>query len=111
MNHTNAMKVESKNNFTCQRVPPERAIPSMLEEVRDGLLQRPRKLLPKYFYDSLGSQLFDRICDTPEYYVMRTEAELLEAHAQDIINIAQPNNIIELGSGGFAQNIIIAASL
>jgi L-histidine N-alpha-methyltransferase len=54
---------------------------------------------PKYFYDELGSRLFDAICETPEYYPTRTEAALLKAHAATIIAEAGPAHILEFGSG------------
>ncbi len=90
---------ESPQRFDCQRVRPSRAVPSLSDDVRDGLLSTPRSLPPKYFYDELGSKLFDRICDTPEYYPTRTEAKLLRGYARDIIAAARPEHIIELGSG------------
>ena len=49
-------------------------------------LKLPRKMIsPKYFYDDHGSKLFDRICETPEYYPTRTEAALLRDNAEAII--------------------------
>lgn len=85
--------------FSCLPVFNERTVPTLLEDVRAGLLKPPRSLPPKYFYDSHGSQLFDRICDTREYYVTRTEAGLLQSYADDIILRTRPDNIIEFGSG------------
>ncbi|MGI8739920.1 MAG: L-histidine N(alpha)-methyltransferase [Gammaproteobacteria bacterium] len=85
--------------FTCQHVPPERSLPSLAEDTRAGLLTPPRSLSPKYFYDSYGSELFDQICVTPEYYVTRTEDALLAAQGGDIIDLARPEHIVELGSG------------
>ena len=67
--------------------------------MRQGLLDRPRSLKPKYFYDARGSDLFARICDTPEYYPTRTEAALLSDYSHDVIRISRPQQIIELGSG------------
>jgi L-histidine N-alpha-methyltransferase len=54
---------------------------------------------PKYFYDELGSRLFDAICETSEYYPTRTEEALLKAHAPAIIAEAGPAHIVEFGSG------------
>ncbi len=92
-------KNASKGQFTCQRVPPERLQPSLAEDTRAGLLTRPRSLPPKYFYDSFGSELFDRICTTPEYYVTRTEDALLAVSAGAIVMASRPDHILELGSG------------
>ncbi len=80
-------------------IPPARPVPDLLEDVSRGLLHPPRCLPPKYFYDDLGSQLFDAICDTPEYYVTRTENALLQAHAADVIARVRPTHLIEFGSG------------
>jgi L-histidine N-alpha-methyltransferase len=85
--------------FTCTPVKPDRFVPTLEIDVRNGLLKRPRSLPPKYFYDATGSQLFDRICDTPEYYLTRTEDTLLEMFADEIIAKVRPDHIIELGSG------------
>lgn len=71
----------------------------MAEDVRNGLSERPRELHPKYFYDQHGSELFDQICDTPEYYLTRTEDALLDDHAAEILAIARPDSMLELGSG------------
>ncbi len=81
------------------QVPATRTQSTLLEDAHHGLLQRPRSMPPKYFYDAQGSQLFDAICSTPEYYPTRTEAALLAQHADEIIDIARPDNIVEFGSG------------
>ena len=59
----------------------------------------PRQLAPKYLYDEKGSRLFDRICNTEEYYLTRTEEKLLADNADEIIALAKPQHIIEFGSG------------
>ena len=83
---------------------PRRGVARTLaEDVRDGL-GAARKYLPsKYFYDARGSELFDRICATPEYYPTRTENRLLERHAGEIIARATPASILELGAGSAAK--------
>ena len=90
---------DAAERFTCRPVPPTRRVPGLEEDVRRGLLVAPRSLPPKYFYDERGSALFDRICDTPEYYPTRTEDALLAACADRVIAAARPDHIIELGSG------------
>lgn len=70
------------------------------EDVRTGLAGRPKTLLAKYFYDDLGSALFEAICKLPEYYLTRAESQILQRHADDIIaGVGTPVEIIELGSG------------
>lgn len=46
-------------------------------EMQAGLARMPRSISPKFFYDVVGSQLFDQICDLPEYYPTRTELRIL----------------------------------
>lgn len=88
-----------RERFECQPVPAARIVPDLAEDVLQGFASRPCVLPPKYFYDACGSELFDRICDTPEYYPTRTEARLLDQSAHSIIRRTQPDHIIELGSG------------
>ena len=83
----------------CLQVQPTRRIPDILDDVRDGLLHPPRSLPPKYFYDEYGSWLFDRICETKEYYPTRTEDALLSQYSSEIISQTLPVQIVELGSG------------
>lgn len=80
-------------------VARSRAVPALAEDVAAGLLTRPLELPPKYFYDARGSELFDRICETPEYYVTRAEDALLGDSARAIVEAAAPGDILEFGSG------------
>ncbi|HYC58137.1 MAG TPA: L-histidine N(alpha)-methyltransferase [Thermoanaerobaculia bacterium] len=69
-------------------------------DVREGLTAAQKWLPPRWFYDALGSALFDAICFLPEYYVMRAEAEVLAAHGDEIVDAFGANvRIVELGSG------------
>jgi dimethylhistidine N-methyltransferase len=69
-------------------------------DVREFLGRRPKQLPSRYFYDPLGSALFDAICELPWYRVTRAESRLLAAHASDIHRRLQPlSTIIELGPG------------
>lgn len=94
-----AMDEIHAQRLTSRRVAPIRPVPDILEDASAGLLQAPRSLPPKYFYDDRGSHLFDAICETPEYYPTRTEESLLARHAGDIIALAKPAHILEFGSG------------
>ena len=88
-----------ESRIACETIPSARTIPSLIDDVAAGLLAPPRAQPPKYFYDEVGSALFDRICETPEYYVTRTEDALLEDCARAIVELAAPDDILELGSG------------
>lgn len=83
----------------CATIKPDRESPGIIEDIRQGLLSPPRSLPPKYFYDEYGSQLFEEICTTSEYYPTRTEEKLLSSHSKEIISHAEPDEIMELGSG------------
>jgi L-histidine N-alpha-methyltransferase len=73
---------------------------SFAEDVRLGLLSRPRRLFPKYFYDELGSQLFEAICLLPEYYLTRAENEIMERHAGEMVSeVKGYKRLLEMGSG------------
>lgn len=66
------------------------------------------KWLPcKYFCDARGSELFERICATPEYYPTRTERAILAAHAGEIAEATGPVEIVELGSGAAVKTRLL----
>ncbi|OHV08033.1 L-histidine N(alpha)-methyltransferase [Kushneria phosphatilytica] len=76
------------------------ATSSLLEDALQGLSEPPRTLPPKHFYDQRGSELFDRICEQPEYYPTRTEESILEQALPTIAkHLGQETTLIELGSG------------
>ncbi len=64
-----------------------------------GLSDHPRWLACRYLYDAAGSEIFERICEQPEYYQTRTEEALLRAHAGEIRSLAPAATLVELGSG------------
>ncbi len=83
----------------------------MAREVRAGLSRAPRSIPPKYFYDEVGSRLFDVICDLPEYYLTRAERALLERHAEGIVERARPRTIVEIGSGMARKTGLLLSAL
>jgi L-histidine Nalpha-methyltransferase len=71
-------------------------------EVLNGLTERPKTLSPWLFYDQAGSRLFEEITELPEYYVTRTERQILAQHADEIVAAAAGGrdlSMIELGAG------------
>jgi dimethylhistidine N-methyltransferase len=71
-----------------------------LAEVLAGLSSSPRMLPCKFFYDERGADLFQKICDLPEYYITRTERELLRRYAPEIAESIGPNAaVIGFGTG------------
>ena len=69
------------------------------QQVWDALLGATPTVNPKYFYDDLGSQLFEEITRLEEYYQTRTERALLERVASEIVATAAPRELVELGAG------------
>src|SRR5690348_18515337 len=72
---------------------------SLANDVLDGLTRPFKELPPKHFYDSRGSELFERICELPEYYPTRTERMILEQRAEEIVENTDAGELVELGSG------------
>ncbi|MGV0686979.1 L-histidine N(alpha)-methyltransferase [Mycolicibacterium thermoresistibile] len=72
---------------------------ALRSDVLTGLTATPKSLPPKWFYDSVGSALFDRITRLPEYYPTRAEAQILRAQAGAIAAVSGADTLVELGSG------------
>jgi L-histidine N-alpha-methyltransferase len=68
-------------------------------ELRAALLRSPREIPSRFFYDDLGSWLFERITELPEYYQTRTEHALLRAIAGRVAAASQAAQLVEIGSG------------
>ncbi len=77
------------------------------EDVVQGLTQTPKSLPPKYFYDDLGSKLFEQICELPEYYPTRTEALILSQCTDEIAQITGNCELVELGSGSSTKTRLL----
>jgi dimethylhistidine N-methyltransferase len=70
------------------------------EAVVAGLLARPARIAPKYFYDELGCALYGAICKLPEYYPTRTEIALFQAHRAEVAEaVGRGRQLVDLGSG------------
>ena len=74
------------------------------DDVITGLSQKNKSLPPKYFYDDLGSQYFDEICDLEEYYPYQVELRLLQDVAKDLAETEQNDlAIVEFGAGSLQK--------
>lgn len=74
--------------------------PQFLRDVLTGLSQSPKTLPCKYFYDETGSQLFDQICELDEYYLTRTELQIMEQAVEEMVAEFGPACVlVEYGSG------------
>jgi dimethylhistidine N-methyltransferase len=86
--------------------PEADARDAFAEDVRRGLTSRPKRLFPKYFYDALGSALFEAICRLPEYYLTRAEDEILSRRADEIARAVADDShvtLVEFGSGSSSK--------
>ena len=72
---------------------------ALRRDVFEGLQKTPKSLPPKWFYDSVGSDLFDQITRLPEYYPTRAEAEILRAQSVEVASASQADTLVELGAG------------
>jgi L-histidine Nalpha-methyltransferase len=82
------------------------------EAVRVGLTTTPKWLPAWLFYDAAGSQLFERITELPEYYLTRTEREILSACSGEIVEAAgTPVTLVELGAGTATKTHVIVKAL
>jgi L-histidine Nalpha-methyltransferase len=72
---------------------------TLADNVREGLTRRVKRLPPKHFYDARGSELFERICALPEYYLTRAEREILLEQGGSIVSTTEAGELVELGSG------------
>lgn len=82
------------------------------EDVRRGLLSQPKRLSPKYFYDEIGSLLFDAICLLPEYYLTRAENEIINRYAREIVSSVEGHvTLLEMGSGSASKTKLIVEAL
>src|SRR5437588_1892264 len=85
------------------RAMQETAAPQSSDFLTDaiaGLSGNPRTLPCKFFYDERGAGLFQKICELPEYYITRTETELLRRYAPEIAESIGPNAaLIGFGTG------------
>jgi len=75
------------------------AASTLADDVLDGLTRPFKELPPKHLYDERGSELFDSICEQPEYYPTRTERAILEAESPAIVAATRAGELVELGSG------------
>lgn len=91
---------------------PSVALSAEQVELRDGLLDHPAHIDPKFLYDALGSSLFTAITQLPEYYPTRCEAEIFQRHGQDIArHIGPVQSMIDLGAGDCVKAERLFASL
>jgi L-histidine N-alpha-methyltransferase len=92
------------------RLPPggER---TLRDDVLDGLTRPFKEVPPKHFYDVRGSELFEQICELPEYYPTRTERSILESSAELIAERTGAGELVELGAGYATKTRVLLDAL
>jgi L-histidine N-alpha-methyltransferase len=84
---------------------------SLANDVLDGLTRPFKEVPPKHFYDARGSELFERICELPEYYPTRAERSILESEADAIVDGTGAGELVELGSGSAEKARILLGAM
>ena len=80
-------------------IEPKKQI-EFYEAILEGLALPQKTISPKFFYDERGSEIFDKICDTPEYYLTRTEIALLNDIQEELYTLVEPGSaVVEYGCG------------
>ncbi len=111
MSQTDLAQVREQRLFIHNLVKRD-PLTGLAEDVRKGLTAQHKRFLPKYFYDELGSQLFEAICLLPEYYPTRAENEILERYADEIVAAVDGHKtLVEMGSGSASKTRLIIEAL
>jgi L-histidine N-alpha-methyltransferase len=84
---------------------------ALREDTRRGLLATPKEIAPLWFYDDLGSTLFEAITRIPAYYPTRREREILEREAARIARLTAADTLVELGSGSSEKTRLLLDAL
>ncbi|RYF68236.1 MAG: L-histidine N(alpha)-methyltransferase, partial [Cytophagaceae bacterium] len=86
---------------------------ALADEVRSGLTQHPKRLSSRFFYDAEGSRLFSEIMHLPEYYLTRSEYEIIDNYKDQWLTLFaaddRPFDLIELGAGdGLKTKVLLS---
>ncbi len=84
---------------------------SLADDVLDGLTRPFKELPPKHFYDARGAELFDQICELPEYYPTRAERAILEQNSRELAALTGAAELVELGSGTASKTRVLLDAL
>jgi len=92
------------NTDVADDAPTDPMARAFLNEVIMGLLDVPKGLPPKWFYDETGTKLFEEICEQPEYYPTEQERAIVKQAAPEIAAILSEEAVlIEFGSGAMSK--------
>ena len=107
LDRQSSSKLINNSRFSLEYFSHSAATKDDGRDIINGLKQKQKKLSPQYFYDAKGSQLFEQICQLPEYYPTKTEASILSKYATDIARVTGEVELIELGSGSSTKTRIL----
>ncbi|MFV2000465.1 MAG: L-histidine N(alpha)-methyltransferase [Acidimicrobiia bacterium] len=100
------------DRFTLERLSePSDFLAQMVKDVTRGLTGKNKSIPSIYFYDDHGSELFEQITTLPEYYLTRAETEILVTHAERIMNLTQPDELMEIGAGFARKTRLLLAAM
>jgi len=98
--------------FSLIELDTDQHLESLASEVRAGLTATPKRIPCRFFYDETGSQIFEEICELPEYYLTRAESEILQNRGRDIAKrFSLPISLVELGSGSSTKTRLLIEAL
>jgi L-histidine Nalpha-methyltransferase len=104
--------VQSRLRFRLIAMDASARLAAFARDVREGLTRRPKRLSCCFFYDQEGSNLFEEICELPEYYLPAAEREILLAKADSIVSgFSKEIALVELGSGNAAKTRILIEAI
>ena len=112
------------NNSVCSNQPKVKNLPKntvvnntqqFYDDVIAGLLQYPKRLPSKYFYDAVGDRLFQQIMHSPDYYLTRCELEIFTTRLPEMMKLLMkdgtPFDLIELGPGDCYKSVHLMKAL
>lgn len=106
------VSLQSSERLEIQGTGRAATVEDFAAAVEAGLTADPKRLDCAWLYDARGSQLFEAICDLPEYYPTRSEREILENHAADILDCTPSDlTLVELGSGSSTKTRVLIDEL
>jgi L-histidine N-alpha-methyltransferase len=102
----------SHPRFTLIAMDASARLSAFARDVKNGLQAKPKRLSCCYFYDAEGSNLFEEICELPEYYLTAAEREILRKQSATIVShISNDFSLVELGSGNAAKTRLLIEAI
>jgi L-histidine N-alpha-methyltransferase len=111
-NSQRRIRVLENDRFSLIELDADQHLESLASEARAGLTATPKRIPCRFFYDEIGSQIFEEICEQPEYYLTRAESEILRDRAEDVARrYSLPISLVELGSGSSTKTRLLIEAL